>query len=680
MASPISPAIFESEQVDKVVPNQGWGGAGTSYRHAQPYPHIHIHNFCKADDIERVRNECLALNQTFRETDLFKIYQSIDLGNVHPASDQARQLEHLMRLRTHLYSRKFRAYLQKVTGCGELTDRVDCAFNVYSKGCHLLCHDDAISTRKLSYIIYLSDRQSHDADPSATTVSSSSSPSKGGDTSGTWSPEFGGGLELFAVDMKKDLHKKKRENVQSKLEASSSSSPSQILPSSTFKFPGPYPEKVLMPEYNSIVVFQVVPGSTYHAVQEVFSKDHRRLSIQGWFHAPQKAEGWNTQASLRLLQLPSLGLPSDLGLMELDLSEYQQPKSVRSDLALLRHYISRLCSCRGRLAYEFSETGDVLLGCLKETLETTNPTFTECVLVAKQSSLEAVLEFLNEDLIEGLSKLLLVCDEKDMLGRSSSSCKLPPDYRSGITEEWKQIGPAFKQRYLRYEASSGISKGGKGERGSQGGKSEVKGHDHSDGRDADPRQQLGAALDDIRTTLFHSRAFARLLEWLTGVPAPVKFRGEVRRSDPLDQLDNDGTEDFSFGDLLITVARVANFLKVAGGARYELQPMLTLMITQAYVAEGEGGREAPQSASAANNCLRIQLRRPNRIKFVRYVSHAAPSSRFDIAAEYKLDVVVVEEDEMGKNSSENQQQVKTDADAEAKDRGNEEKGGKEGHR
>ena len=32
---------------------------------------------------------------------------------------------------------------------------MDCATNLHTTGCHLLCHDDVIGTRKVSFIIYL---------------------------------------------------------------------------------------------------------------------------------------------------------------------------------------------------------------------------------------------------------------------------------------------------------------------------------------------------------------------------------------------------------------------------------------------------------------------------------------------------------------------------------------------
>lgn len=41
------------------------------------------------------------------------------------------------------------------TGCGDLSDQTDCACNVHAAGGHLLCHDDVIGNRRVSYIIYL---------------------------------------------------------------------------------------------------------------------------------------------------------------------------------------------------------------------------------------------------------------------------------------------------------------------------------------------------------------------------------------------------------------------------------------------------------------------------------------------------------------------------------------------
>jgi hypothetical protein len=47
----------------------------------------------------------------------------------------------------------------QVTGLpsGTLIERPDCSSNCYARGGHLLCHDDVISTRRVSYIVYLTD-------------------------------------------------------------------------------------------------------------------------------------------------------------------------------------------------------------------------------------------------------------------------------------------------------------------------------------------------------------------------------------------------------------------------------------------------------------------------------------------------------------------------------------------
>ena len=47
-------------------------------------------------------------------------------------------------LQEALYSEKLRGFMREVTGCGELSDKIDCSCNVYADGGHLLCHDDVI--------------------------------------------------------------------------------------------------------------------------------------------------------------------------------------------------------------------------------------------------------------------------------------------------------------------------------------------------------------------------------------------------------------------------------------------------------------------------------------------------------------------------------------------------------
>ncbi|XP_011160258.1 prolyl 3-hydroxylase OGFOD1 [Solenopsis invicta] len=94
---------------------------------------------------------------------------------------------------------------------------------------YLLCHDDNMSDRRIAYIFYLTNN---------------------------WTEEDGGALDLFDTD----------ENG---------------LPRQTVRS--------LIPEYNSLVFFEVVNNS-YHQVTEVLTKDKCRWSINGWFHGPLKED------------------------------------------------------------------------------------------------------------------------------------------------------------------------------------------------------------------------------------------------------------------------------------------------------------------------------------------------------------------------------------------------------
>lgn len=174
------------------------------------------------------------------------MYQTGDLANIDAQNAEHRSLlPATIALRAALYSDSFRAFIRRVTGCAALTAQQDCSCNVYKRGGHLLCHDDVIGTRCVSYILYLG------------------RPGKG------WRPKLGGALELYQL----------------------SSDIGQVLPS---------PVALVPPEFGTLVFFTVKPGVSYHAVQEVASSAPR-LSISGWFHAATPPEGAESTASLAQL-------------------------------------------------------------------------------------------------------------------------------------------------------------------------------------------------------------------------------------------------------------------------------------------------------------------------------------------------------------------------------------------
>jgi hypothetical protein len=63
----------------------------------------------------------------FKESDLFKMYQSIDFRNLTNDSDLAKKMPCVMELKHTLYSQEFRSFMEQVTNLepGTLTDEVN---------------------------------------------------------------------------------------------------------------------------------------------------------------------------------------------------------------------------------------------------------------------------------------------------------------------------------------------------------------------------------------------------------------------------------------------------------------------------------------------------------------------------------------------------------------------------
>ncbi len=211
-----------------------------SYLESKPFKHCCIADFCRDGFLEQVLDE-VKQNSTvkFKESDLFRMFQSVDLGNLKDDSELAGKMPSLIQLKHALYSANFRSFMEEITALepGTLTDQIDCAVNCHITGCHLLCHDDVIGTRKISYILYLTD------------------PAK------KWSDEDGGKLELYESTLREE---KVHDSSRSK------------------RIPTVFPCKTILPTFNSLAFFVVTPGESFHSVQEVFG-DSPRLSIQGGF-------------------------------------------------------------------------------------------------------------------------------------------------------------------------------------------------------------------------------------------------------------------------------------------------------------------------------------------------------------------------------------------------------------
>ncbi|KAK7696005.1 hypothetical protein QCA50_000645 [Cerrena zonata] len=219
----------------------------SEYAGSEPFKHAVVEKLFQDELLKSVKDEILSeLSFSEKETDIYKVNQTGDLASLSYLNEsQLALLPSLLTLRDALYSEKFREFVRAVTGCGPLSGtKQDMSVNTYTKGCHLLNHDDVIGTRRVSYILYMP------------------LPHYQG-----WQKEWGGALELY---------------------------PTKPGPDGVLE-PEATPSKTVPPSWNQFIFFEVQPGRSFHSVEEVVvggeGEDGRqRLSISGWFHSAQMGE------------------------------------------------------------------------------------------------------------------------------------------------------------------------------------------------------------------------------------------------------------------------------------------------------------------------------------------------------------------------------------------------------
>lgn len=324
-----------------------------------------------------------------------QIQQTPDLSSLDPnhlPEETLQGLPHITRLKNALYSDEFRQFVQDVTGCGPLSAKKnDGSVALYTKGSHLLLHDDSISTRVISYILYLPNSP-NDAPPSEF-----SKPSDCGKFQKGWDPTWGGSLELFPVENGEE----------------------RGLPSAKAIARVPA-------SWGQIVFFQVKPGRSYHSVEEVIVGDGRmRLGVSGWFHRPEKGEpGYGVFDEEKELQaLSSLAQITSAPSFPL------VPYTTEPPLGLKPVHINFL--------KKFLK--DSYLS--REMLEKLAGQFV--------ASSEAVLHhFLNPELAAKIKKECEDADKRDYPDR------LIPKQECGEGDGWVLQGPSSKHRYASLKGNS----------------------------------------------------------------------------------------------------------------------------------------------------------------------------------------------------------------------------------
>ncbi|KAJ5081206.1 hypothetical protein N7456_013444 [Penicillium angulare] len=375
------------------------------YAKSNPYYHGVIHSLIEPSLLRSVREEIQEqVDFTEKETDIYKIFQSGDLANLDGLDDSSlSKLPSLLKLRDAMYSARFREFLSGVTGSGKLSGRkTDMAINVYTEGCHLLCHDDVIGSRRVSYILYLTDPDT------------------------PWQAEWGGALRLYPTRTEKDAN---GEDVK--------------IPSPDFSLSIP-------PAFNQLSFFTVQPGESFHDVEEVYhfrededkSKKRVRMAISGWFHIPQEGEdGYEEGLEERLAERSSLAQLQGRG----DIYDLPQPQPVSWEEPEVEG------KGKGKMeeqteGTEFNETDlEFLVQYLAPSFLTPDIAEEMSDTFENESSL-SLERFLNEKFASRISAYI-EDQERQTLPASSDEIK--------TQTEWTVACPPHKHRYLYQHTAAG---------------------------------------------------------------------------------------------------------------------------------------------------------------------------------------------------------------------------------
>lgn len=183
-----------------------------SFLHASPFSHIVLDDFFDEDKLFEVLNELCKEEFAPKESDLFSLKQTQDLVSS--------ESELLQKFRSFLLSKEFTSYVYSITGIKVKEGVIDLAGSLYEDTDRLLCHDDKLDSRKIAFLIYLSELEEED----------------------------GGSLDLYSSEngMPKDIVKR------------------------------------IVPKGGRVALFEVSDVS-FHQVSEVVS-DSQRIALGGWFH------------------------------------------------------------------------------------------------------------------------------------------------------------------------------------------------------------------------------------------------------------------------------------------------------------------------------------------------------------------------------------------------------------
>ncbi|GAA5806925.1 hypothetical protein MFLAVUS_000274 [Mucor flavus] len=502
---------------------------------SKPYPHCKISQLVNDDLLRRVQKEIYAnLSFTSKETDIYKVNQTGDLANMDGLTDEERnKLSSLFELRNAIYSKEFREFVSEVTGCGPLSgSKMDMSVNTYTEGCHLLNHDDVIGTRRVSFILYMP-----------------------GDPDEHWDPKFGGALELYPV-VERDT-------------------------------PANEPTVTVPPQWNQFAMFTVLPGYSFHSVEEVVVEGKPRLSIQGWFHFPQEgetgykkdAEKSESRSSLQQIEA-ELDTKENYSRYQTELEESATEKLSEQDIASLSTWMNTVY-----LNTEYLS-------------KITEKFLDESAIQLKQ--------ILKDDLYDKIKTATLKADRQDHFIEA-----VMPPHGTGVRGDWFVQGSPVSQRFLKLS-------------------------------DKPISDEETSVLFSLLRAHLESEAFRH---WLAVVSQllPTGHRGVARRFRPGHDftLATANSRGQAILDVTLCLATTPTEKDTEKWESCEYGGY------ECYMAAHEGDDDpatyrsfdddgALLTMAAGANELSIVLKDEGVMRFVKYVSARAPGARWDVAFEYDL--------------------------------------------
>jgi Rps23 Pro-64 3,4-dihydroxylase Tpa1-like proline 4-hydroxylase len=527
----------------------------TQFTNGKPYSYLVFHNLLNIETAKDIHTELGKLQGNLKETDLFRVYQTGDLANADDNDvEHVTLIPQLLNLRKIINSKEFKQAVEQITNCGPLSDVVDLSANVYAQGCHLLCHDDVIGTRKISYIIYV------------------------GDPDDEWTEQDGGRLQLYGSDLQTHM-------------------------------PHAEPSIGVCPTFNSLAMFVVEPGVSFHSVEEVFTPNKARCSLQGWFHAATTTTTTNGQQQSQVATLQHLLHGGNLHLSLTPATDVSLPMVMNTNTneSLSKQDLDELSSWINPLFLKSEYMEQIAAKCASED---------GCV---------SLVQFLRNDIQDRLKQLMFPFTTTSSSSNNNTittPISVVKTQQGTLVPGWNVIGPAHVQCFLSLDETTTTT--------------------------TNPLQQQLLWLNKQMSR----PSFTRYLQILTSVRV-TKRRSRIRcfragsdytvayAHDEPTALDvnlcfvNDYSDD--------TARDVWASGDVGGFEMYLDKEDDGVGDVAVYARDQEAPGVVCIDPSFA--VLSIVDRDPSRMRYIKYISKSAPSDRFDIASTYEFELLSSGEDE-----------------------------------